>query len=150
MKKTPAVKLRTADSTVLPCSPEAIWPVLAGFPQYPRWWPASLHVKVIRSPPEIFGTTLSICPFRGKAFTCTVVSMTPPARIGLVYEGPFIVGTAEWRLETVPEGTRVVYDIDVAVQGLLVPLVARLLDLKQVHSSSMRGIFRNLRHELNL
>ena len=38
----------------------------------------------------------------------------------------------------------------VPVLPRLVSLVARLLDLKQVHSHSMRGIFRNLRHELNL
>ena len=57
-------------------------------------------------------------------------------------------GIAEWRLEPAGQGTRVIYDMDAEVTDLLVTLVGTVIDLKSIHSYSMRGIFRNLKRQL--
>ena len=69
-------------------------------------------------------------------------------RICLQYDGVYMGGVAEWRLEPVDQGTRVIYDMDAGVNDPLVALVGKVINLKSIHSYSMRNIFLNLKKQL--
>jgi len=140
--------LRTADHAILPLAPEQIWPVLSDVGRYPQWWPKLLCARASATTPELLGAELRLRPLGGYRFTCRVVAFEKPRRINLAYSGGFIAGIAEWRLEPVSQGTRVVYDIDVVVHSRLAALAHWAVDLGHVHSFSMQAIFRNLRREL--
>lgn len=124
-----------------------------------RCWPISAvtrsggpncSVRARRQPHfELLGAELRLRPLGGYRFTCRVVAFEKPRRINLAYSGGFIAGIAEWRLEPVSQGTRVVYDIDLqVVHSRLAAFAHWAVDLGRVHSFSMQAIFRNLRREL--
>ena len=75
-------------------------------------------------------------------------SLEAPRRLRLRYPGDFIVGTGEWRLEAVPGGTRVAYEIDVVATGRLAVLLGWLLPLGKIHSKFMREVLENLEAEV--
>ena len=140
--------IQIADETIIPLSPAEVWRVLADIARYPEWWPRSLFVRLLYANPELTGTEFSIRPYGWRSFRCRVVSFEEPVRICLQYEGLYMGGIAEWRLEPAGQGTRVIYDMDAKVKDLLVTLVGTVIDLKSIHSYSMRGIFRNLKRQL--
>jgi len=140
--------IQIADETIIPLSPAEVWRVLADIARYPEWWPRALFVRLLYANPELTGTEFSIRPYGWRSFRCRVVSFEEPVRICLQYEGLYMGGIAEWRLEPAGQGTRVIYDMDAKVKDLLVTLVGTVIDLKSIHSYSMRGIFRNLKRQL--
>jgi uncharacterized protein YndB with AHSA1/START domain len=140
--------IRMMNETIVPLSPAEVWPVLADIARYPQWWPRSLFVRLRHANPELIGTEFTIRPYGWRAFCCRVVSFEEPVRICLQYDGVYMGGVAEWRLEPAGQGTRVIYDMDAVVKDLLVTVFGAVIDLKSVHSYSMRGIFRNLNQQL--
>ncbi len=64
------------------------------------------------------------------------------------YFGGFIDGTGEWRLEQADSGTRLTYSIDAQARGWLVLLLSLVMNLGEMHSRQMRGVFENLSHIL--
>jgi uncharacterized protein YndB with AHSA1/START domain len=143
-----SIPIRMADETFIPLAPDKIWPVLADIARYPQWWPRSLFVHLLHADPGLVGSEYRIRPYGWRSFCCKVVSVEEPACICLQYEGAYMSGIAEWRLESVGQGTRVIYDMDAEVKDLLVALVGKVTDLKNIHSYSMRHIFQNLKKQL--
>lgn len=141
-------QLQTVDETLVPLSPAEVWPVLADIARYPVWWPRSLFVRSLNINPGLIGTEYTIRPYGWRSFRCRVVSVEEPVRICLQYNGMYMGGGAEWRLEPVGQGTKVIYDLDAEVKDLLVTLVGTVINLKSIHSYSMRGIFQNLKQQL--
>lgn len=141
-------QLQFVDETIIPLSPAEVWPVLADIARYPAWWPRSLFVRSLNVSPDFIGTEYTIRPYGWRSFRCRVVSFEEPVRICLQYDGIYMGGVAEWRLEPVGQGTKVIYDMDAEVKDLLVTLVGTVISLKSIHSYSMRGIFRNLKQQL--
>lgn len=140
--------IQIADETLIPLSPAEVWLVLTDIARYPKWWPRSLFVRLLHTNPALIGTEFTIRPYGWRSFRCRVVSFEEPVRICLQYDGLYMCGVAEWRLEPVDQGTRVIYDMDAVVNDLLVTLVGTIINLKSIHSYSMRGIFRNLKQQL--
>ena len=140
--------LRMTNETMIPLAPSAVWPVLADIAGYPKWWPRSLFVRLLHANPALIGTEFTIRPYGWRSFRCRVVSFEAPVRICLEYDGIYMGGVAEWRLEPAGQGTKVIYDMDAEVKDLLVTLFGAVINLESVHSYSMRGIFRNLRRHL--
>lgn len=143
----PTTPIQARDTVTLPAPPKQVWAVLADVADYPRWWPASVRVRVVSGGAEAAGTELEIQPSGGRPFTCRVESLDAPTRIGLRYHG-LVEGTGEWRLEGVESGTRVTYTIDVVAHGWLVALVARLANLAEAHSGPMRDVLTSLGREV--
>lgn len=137
-----------SDETFIPLSPSEIWPVLSHVARYPKWWPRSLFVRLLHADSGLIGTEFSIRPYGWRSFCCQVVSVEEPVRICLQYNGGYMEGGAEWRLEPGGNGTRVIYDVDADVNDWLVALVGKVINLKSVHSYSMRNIFSNLKKQL--
>jgi carbon monoxide dehydrogenase subunit G len=98
--------------------------------------------------PGLEGTEFSIRPYGWRSFRCKVISVDEPERICLQYDGNYMEGVAEWRLKPIGLGTTVTYDMDAKVNDLLVALVGKMINLKSIHSYSMRGIFQNLKKQL--
>ena len=142
------IPIRMADETLLPLSPAEVWPVLADIARYPSWWPRLLFVRLLHAHPGLVGTVYAIRPYGWRSFRCRVESFEEPLRLCLQYEGSYMRGVAEWRLEPVDQGTRVIYSMDAEVNDLVVALFGTVINLKSVHSYSMRGIFHNLKQQL--
>lgn len=140
--------IQMKSETIFPLSPAEIWPVLADVAGYERWWPRFLFVHLLQASPGLTGTEISIRPYGWKSFRCQVVSVEEPVRIGLHYEGSYLGGGAEWRLEPDGQGTRVIFDLDAEVNDPLVSLVSKVIDLRRIHSYSMDAIFANLKQQL--
>ena len=142
------IPIRMTDETFIPLSPVEIWPALADITQYPKWWPRLLFVHLLHADPGLIGTEFTIRPYGWRSFRCKVISVEEPVRICLQYDGIYMGGVAEWRLEPIDDGTRVIYDMDAEVNDPLVALVSMVINLKSIHSYSMRNIFQNLKKQL--
>lgn len=140
--------LRMIDATTVSFAPAEVWPVLADIAGYSKWWPRSLFVRLRHAEPGLIGTEFTIRPYGWRSFRCRVVSFEEPRRICLQYDGCYLGGVAEWRLEPVGQGTKIMYDLDAEVNDLLVTLFGAVISLESVHACSMRGIFHNLRQLL--
>ncbi len=141
-------QIRVTDEIVVPQPPAEVWPVLVGVSDYPRWWPESLHLRVLSERPGAIGTELELRPRGGRAFRCSVESLEEPRRIYMRYGGGFVEGSGEWRLEPLADGKRVTYDLDVHARGLIVGLVARAIRIDKLHSGPMRDVLEALKDEL--
>lgn len=120
------IPLQMSDETILPFSPGEIWPVLADITRYPKWWPRSLFVAPCRRNPGLIGAEYTLRPYGWRSFCCRVVSVEEPALLGLQYQGTYMEGVAEWRLEPVGNGTKVIYAMDAEVHDLAVALVGKV------------------------
>lgn len=142
------IPIRMTDEAFIPLSPAEIWPVLADIAQYPNWWPRLLFVHLLHADSGLVGTEFTIRPYGWRSFRCQVLSVEEPVQICLQYDGIYMEGVAEWRLEPMDQGTMVIYDMDAEVNDPLVALVSKVINLKSIHSYSMRNIFQNLKRQL--
>jgi coenzyme Q-binding protein COQ10 len=140
--------IQAIDARVVPFSPEQVWAVLADVPSSPRWWPASVRLRVLTATPAVVGTEFEIRPRGGRAFRARVEEIEAPRRLRLRYGNGFVTGTGEWRLAPVPGGTRVEYALDVRAHGWLVAVLGALLPLGKVHSRSMGEVLASLEAEV--
>lgn len=136
--------IRATDEIVIAYPAGDVWPVLADFAGYGRWWPKSLRVRVLSHAGETLGTEVEIHPVGGRPFRCRVEAVDVPNRIRMRYFGGFVEGVGEWRLEPSDEATRVTYALDVEARGWLVALLGKVLDLGRVHSRHMQSTLNNL------
>jgi len=143
-----STSIQMKSETIFPLTPAEIWPVLADVAGYERWWPRFLFVHLLQTTPELIGTEFSLRPYGWKSFRCQVVAFEEPVRIGLQYDGSYLGGGAEWRLEPDGQGTRVIFDLDAEVNDPLVTLLGKVIDLRRIHSFSMDHIFANLKQQL--
>ncbi len=121
-----------------------VWPVVADFGGYSRWWPKSVRVRALSSDAPLLGSEVEIQPRGGRPFRCRVDAVDEPKRIRMRYFGGFIEGFGEWRLEPLGPDTRVIYQLEVNAYGWLVALLGKVFDLAQLHSRSMQTILHNL------
>ena len=137
--------IQATDTIELPFAAEAVWPVLRDVASYPRWWPASLRLRVIAGGgAEVVGTDLEVRPPSGRAFRCRVEELSEGRWVRMRYHGGFIEGSGAMRLEPAVGGCRVTYEMDVRARGWLVALLSRFMDLSSIHSQQMREVLRSL------
>ena len=136
--------VKSVDYQILPYPVEMIWPILTQLEQYDEWWPGFVFFKILQVRAEFIGSTYRLRPYGWKAFTNTILEVTPHERISIAYSGSFMTGKAEWRLEKVQQGTKVIYDMDGRISDWAVAMVGIIMDLKVIHSFSMKTIFAGL------
>ncbi len=146
MTSTP---IHATDEITIPLPATEVWPVLADFGEYSRWWPKSLGIHVLSGGVELLGTEVEVHPFGGRPFRCRVEAVDMPKRIRMRYFGGFIDGFGEWRLEPLGQETRVIYRLEAKAHGWLVVLLGKVLNLARLHSRSMQAILKNLNHVLD-
>lgn len=136
--------IRATDAIEIPCGSDVVWPVLRDLMDYPRWWPASLRLRVIADGAEGRGTEFEVRPPASRAFRCRVEDLSEGRWIKLRYHSDLIEGSGMLRLEASGGGSRVTYELDVRARGWLVALLARFMDLGSIHSRQMRQVLQNL------
>jgi uncharacterized protein YndB with AHSA1/START domain len=110
---------------------------------YPRWWPAHLRVRVLKTTPDAVDSRIEIRP-RGGRFICKIAQVVPNREIVIEYVEGVHRGTGRWALEKLAEGTRACYQIDLEPQGWLPRLLSNWMDFGIVHSRSMEKVFDGL------
>lgn len=136
--------IQASDEVAVPFSPAEVWRVLADIAAYPRWWPRSLGVRVLRSEARLVDSEIELRPFGGRPFRCRVEAVEEARGIRTQYYGGFVSGRGEWRLEPLASGTRVRYELDVRAEGRLIAGLSRILPLARIHSHQMHGVLRRL------
>lgn len=145
MTSTP---IDATDEITIPFPATEVWPVLADFAVYSRWWPKSLEIRIL-SGGMLLGTEVEIRPAGGRSFRCRVEAVDEPRRIQMRYFGGFIEGFGEWRLEPLGQETRVIYKLEAKAHGWMAVLLGKVLNLGQIHSRSMQLVLQNLSQELD-
>jgi len=140
--------IRATDELVVAFSPAEVWRVLADVGGYPRWYPRSLRLRVLRNVAGLVGTEFELRPFGGRAFRCRIDAIDEPHSIRLQYYGGFLDGRGEWQLESCASGTRLMYAIDVNALGRLAAVLGRVLPFGRIHSRQMKGVLRQLERRL--
>ncbi len=140
--------IHATDEIVIPLPATEVWPVLADFGGYPRWWPKSLEIRLLSDGAELLGTEVELRPVGGRSFRCRVEGVDVPKRIKMRYFGEFIDGVGEWRLEPMGQETRVTYTLEVEASGWFVALLGKVLNLARIHSRFMQTILQNLANVL--
>ena len=140
--------IQASDEIIIARPATEVWPVLADFQGYPRWWPKSLGIRVLSGGRELLGTEVEVRPFGGRSFRCRVEAVDIPNRIQMRYFGGFIDGFGEWRLEPFGQETRVTYRLEAQASGWMVVLLGKVLDLARLHSRPMQEVLRSLSNVL--
>jgi hypothetical protein len=139
-----ATPICVTDEIVIPLAATSVWCVLGDVGGYPRWWPRYLGLRVLSGGMLPLGTEVEVRPPFGRAFRCRVEEVDELKRMRTRYYGGFIEGFGEWRLEPASRGTRVIYHLDVLVNGWLVALLGNVMNLATLHSRPMRTVLQNL------
>lgn len=140
--------IQASDEIIIPRPATEVWPVLADFQGYPRWWPKSLGIRVLSGGRELLGTEVEVRPIGGRSFRCRVKAVDIPNRIQMRYFGGSIDGFGEWRLEPFGQETRVTYRLEAQASGWMVVLLGKVLDLARLHSRPMQEVLRSLSNVL--
>jgi uncharacterized protein YndB with AHSA1/START domain len=145
----PTSPIQAINERVMPFPPERVWSVLADAGNYPNWYPPTVTVRVLATTQTLAGTKFEVRPRGGRAFRCEVKDVDKPHRIQMRYPGDLILGTGEWRLESLGSGsTRVTYTIDVVANGWVAAILGRVLPFAKLHSRAMQDLLAALEHEV--
>jgi ribosome-associated toxin RatA of RatAB toxin-antitoxin module len=138
MRQTQATDCRT-----LPFDVAEVFAALLDFKSYPRWWPAELRVRVLKTAPDHVESRIEVRP-RGGRFVCEIAQVAPDRAILIEYVEGVHKGTGRWTFGRVAEGTRACYQINLEPQGWLPRLLSNFMDFGKLHSRSMEQIFDGL------
>jgi ribosome-associated toxin RatA of RatAB toxin-antitoxin module len=131
------------DCRMLPFAVAKVYAALLDCESYPRWWPAPLRVRVLKSTPDRVGSRIEIRPFGGR-FICKIGKVVPDQEILIRYVDGVHRGEGRWTFEAVAQGTRACYRIDLEPQGWLPRLLSIWMDFGKLHSRSMAKVFDGL------
>ncbi|MET8518943.1 SRPBCC family protein [Nocardioides sp. NPDC004968] len=129
------------ETWVIPSPPEAVRAMLVDLERYPEWWP-QVRAVVKLGEDDALLVCRSALPYDLEIVLHAVSRDLPTLEVGL---GGDLDGFARWTLTPAPGGSRMVFEQEVAVRGLLG--VASML-LRPVltwnHRQMMRGCRRGL------
>ena len=99
----------------LPLPPEAVHGVLVDVEHYPRWWPQVRAVAKL-SDDDALLVCRSTLPYDLEIVLHAVSRDLPTLEVGI---GGDLDGFARWTLTPAPSGSRMVFEQEVVVRGLL-------------------------------
>ena len=137
-------RITATDSTIMPYPASVIWPALTDYSNYRKWWPRFILYALENTENDLVGSKYALRPYGWRTFYNTVTSYEACSRISLSYTGSYMQGEAEWRLCEKNQGTEVSYAMDAVINDWIVTFLGRLIDLKSIHSFSMKQIFIHL------
>ncbi len=104
-----------AETWELPLSPAGVRDVLVDLEQYPRWWPQVRAVAKLGEDDALL-VCRSALPYDLEIVLHAVSRDLPTLEVGL---GGDLDGFARWTLTPGPSGSRMVFEQEVVVRGLL-------------------------------
>lgn len=141
-------RIKASDHRVFNAPPDRILPILLDVSRFSAWWPASIQFSVLKQTPDGIGSEVEIKPFGANSFYCRIESMDA-SRIVMRYFKGIYSGEGIWTLTPNPEGTDVAYAVDLEITSMTVRMLAKMVDVKGLHSKLMNEVFDGLHKMLN-
>lgn len=137
-------RIKTCDEIAINTSVENVWNVLIDIPNYHRWWPRSVNLKVSNFNKEIVNTQFEARPLGGKSFSCRVVSIVPKKEIKLNYFEGIYRGEGVWSIDRIESLILVSYKVDLEIVDKSIALLARVIPIPKLHSIIFKRILKGL------
>jgi ribosome-associated toxin RatA of RatAB toxin-antitoxin module len=137
-------RIQAEDSRVLPFSPALILPVLLDVANFSTWWPSSIAFTILKQTPDGVGSEVELRPFGANAFCCRIEKVDAEKAVHMNYFKGIYQGSGVWSLEPEAAGTRTTYAVDLAITSFAVRMMARMVDVKGMHSKLMSEVFDGL------
>jgi ribosome-associated toxin RatA of RatAB toxin-antitoxin module len=137
-------QIKAYDDIQLNCSVDDVWNVLTDIPQYYKWWPKSVNLKVSNFNEDIVNTTFEARPLGGKSFSCKVVSVILKKEIKLNYFEGIYRGEGVWKVENKNNLVNVSYKVDLEIVDKSIAFLSRLVSIPKLHSMIFKRILKGL------
>lgn len=142
-------RIQAKDSYEYPYPPSIIHSILADLPGYKSWWPGEFRVRILEQPSDYLHSKIEVWA-SGGWFRCETVSLTFPSRVDIRYYQGVVVGESWWDLEELESGrTKVSYSIDLEPHGIVMSLVARVINISALHSFQFQRVLKRLHRHLD-
>jgi len=125
-----------------------VWNILIDIPNYNKWWPKSVNLKVTNFNKEIVNTQFEARPLDGKSFSCRVVSIVPKKEIKLNYFEGIYRGEGIWNIESKENLISVSYRVDLEIVDKSIALLSRVIPIPKLHSMIFKRILAGLAEQI--
>ena len=142
-------QIKAHDEIKIKASIEDVWNVLLDIPNYPKWWPKLVNLKILRLNPEIIATEFQANPLGGKSFACRVINIVPQKQISLDYYDGIYRGKGTWRIDVRDGLVKVSYSVDLEIVDKSIVLLSRIIPITKLHSMIFKKILSGLEEQLN-
>ena len=142
-------QIKAHDEIIINASVENVWNVLIDIPNYHKWWPKTVNLKILKSNKEIIGTEFKANPLGGKSFACRVINIVRQKEISLDYYDGIYRGKGTWCID-VRDGLVIVsYSVDLEIVDKSIVLLSRIIPITKLHSMIFKKILSGLEEQLN-
>lgn len=141
-------QIKAHDEITINASVENVWNVLIDIPNYYKWWPKSVNLKILKSNEGIIGTEFKANPLGGKSFSCRVVSIVPNKEIRLNYFEGIYRGEGVWNVEGKYNLVKVSYRVDLEIVDKSIAVLSRIIPIPKLHSMIFKRILAGLAEQL--
>lgn len=132
--------LSAKDCRVFSYPPEIIYDVLSNIPEYKKWWPRGVRVKVIEHGKDRIGDKIEVWA-SGGWFRCRVNALQPIEQIEIMYYAGVVLGKSYWTIIPQQDGmTKVCYTIDLELNGTFPKLIGVFINFSAIHSFQFRRV----------
>jgi ribosome-associated toxin RatA of RatAB toxin-antitoxin module len=142
-------QIKAHDEITIIAPVENVWNVLIDIPNYHKWWPKIVNLKVLKLTDELIGTEFQASPFGGKSFSCKVISLIPKNEIRLSYFDGIYRGEGVWKVESKDNLVNVSYEVDLEIVDKSIALLSRIIPIPKLHSMIFKKILRGLEKQIN-
>ena len=137
-------QIKAYDEIQLNCLVDDVWNVLIDIPNYHKWWPNSVNLKVSNFTNDIINTQFEARPLGGKSFSCRVVSIVPNKEIKLDYFEGIYRGKGVWNIERRDNLINVSYMVDLEIVDKSIAMLSRVIPIPKLHSTIFKRILKGL------
>ncbi len=141
-------QIKAHDEITINSSVENVWNILIDIPNYHKWWPKSVNLKVSNFNKEIVNTQFEARPLGGKSFSCKVVSLIPNKEIRMNYFDGIYRGEGIWKLERKENSITVSYNVDLEIVDKLIVLLSIVIPISKLHSMIFKKILNGLAEQV--
>jgi ribosome-associated toxin RatA of RatAB toxin-antitoxin module len=141
-------QIKACDEITINTSVENVWNVLIDIPNYHRWWPKSVNLKVSNFNKEIVNTQFEARPLGGKSFSCRVMSIIPKKEIKLDYFKGIYKGEGIWSIDKKESLILVSYKVDLEIVDKSIALLSRVIPIPRLHSIIFKRILAGLAEQV--
>jgi len=141
--------IKAHDEITIQSSADDVWKILIDFPNYNKWWPKAVNLKVLKFDGEIVGTEFNASPLGGKSFACRVISIIPNKEIKLNYFDGIYRGIGYWKIDGNDGKLKISYTVDLEIVNKSIAFLSRLISIPKLHSMIFNKILIGLKRQIN-
>ncbi len=141
-------QIKAHDEIKIDASIEDVWNVLIDIPNYNKWWPKSVNLKVTNFNKDIVNTQFEARPLGGKSFSCRVISIIPIKEIQLEYYKGIYRGEGVWKIVRKDESVKVSYTVDLEIVDKSIAILSKVISIPKLHSMIFKRILKGLAQQM--